>query len=145
MELRAINEYIEENKEFANDPQCQQSLEMTINFYRSVGFSPPWIGYYAIKEYQVVGCAAFKGRPVNNKVEIAYATFDLYQRKGVGTEICKLLVELSLKADPAVRILARTLPEKNFSTRILEKNAFTCLGIVNDPDDGEVWEWEFIK
>ncbi len=143
MELRAIKEHIRENKDFENNPLCQQSLGMTLNFYRSVGFSPPWIGYYAMKENHVVGCAAFKGRPIDNKVEIAYATFEMHQRQGVGTEICKLLVQLSLKADPTVRILARTLPEKNFSTRILEKNAFTCIGTVNDPDDGDVWEWEF--
>jgi [ribosomal protein S5]-alanine N-acetyltransferase len=143
MELRAIKEHIEQNKDFENDTLCQQSLEMTLNFYRSVGFSPPWIGYYAMKKNQVVGCAAFKGRPIDNKVEIAYTTFEMYQRQGVGTEICKLLVQLSLKADPAVRILARTLPEKNFSTRILEKNSFKFIGTVNDPDDGDVWEWEF--
>ncbi len=143
MELRAIKEHIRENKDFENNPLCQQSLGMTLNFYRSVGFSPPWIGYYAMKENQVVGCAAFKGRPIDNKVEIAYATFEMHQGQGVGTEICKLLVHLSLTTDPKVRILARTLPEKNFSTRILEKNSFKFIGMVNDQDDGDVWEWEF--
>lgn len=143
MELRAIGEHLEDNKEFEKNPICQQSLEMTLNFYRSVGFSPPWIGYYAIKENQVVGCAGFKGRPIDNKVEIAYATFEMYQGQGVGTQICKLLVDLSLTEDRTVRILARTLPEKNFSTRILEKNSFKFIGNVNDPDDGDVWEWEF--
>jgi hypothetical protein len=41
--------------------------------------------------------------------------------------------------------MARTLPEKNFSTRILEKNAFKFMATVNDLDDGEVWEWEFFE
>jgi [ribosomal protein S5]-alanine N-acetyltransferase len=39
--------------------------------------------------------------------------------------------------------MARTLMEENYSTRILRKNGFECLGIVNDPDDGDVWEWEY--
>ena len=50
---------------------------------------------------------------------------------------------LALKTNPSVRITARTLPENNFSTRILEKNNFTFTGEVNDPDDGEVWEWAY--
>lgn len=143
MELLAIKEHIRENKEFASNPLCNDSLDMTINFYKSVGFSPPWIGYYASIDNQLVGCGAFKGRPADGKVEIAYGTFEMYQRQGMGTEICKLLVNLSLKTDPSIRIMARTLPEKNFSTRILEKNTFKFMGTVNDLDDGEVWEWEF--
>lgn len=57
--------------------------------------------------------------------------------------ICSKLVELTLRTDSSLRITARTLPEKNFSTRILEKNNFIFVGTVDDPDDGEVWEWEF--
>lgn len=53
------------------------------------------------------------------------------------------LVELSLRTDPAIRITARTLPEESFSTKILKKNAFEITGLVNDREDGAVWEWEF--
>ena len=143
MRLLPIKENIEENDEFASDPLCQESLIASINFYKSVGYSPPWIGYYVIHDGQLVGCAAFKGRPVEGKVEIAYATFEMHQHKGIGAEICRLLVCLSLKTDPSVQITARTLPEKNSSTRILEKNDFKLNGIVNDLDDGNVWEWEY--
>lgn len=143
MRLLPIKESIEENDEFGNNPLCQDSLMASINFYKSVGYSPPWIGYYTIHDDQLVGCAAFKGRPIDGKVEIAYATFEMHQHKGIGAEICRQLVSLSLKTDPSVRITARTLPEKNFSTRILEKNAFKLNGIVNDIDDGDVWEWEY--
>ena len=61
----------------------------------------------------------------------------------MGTRICRKLVEIGLAADPSVKIIARTLPEANFSTRILEKNDFIFIGMVNDPEDGEVWEWEY--
>lgn len=145
MKLLPIQSTIEENAAFAANPDCQSSLYLSIEFMQKIGYQPPWIGYYAKKEGQLVGAAAFKGAPVNGKVEIAYGTFERFQQQGVGTEMCKCLVDLSLQTDPSVLITARTLPEKNFSTRILEKNGFILLGIVTDPEDGEVWEWQYVQ
>ena len=143
MELLPIKEIPGQNEEFINNPLCRETIYMTIDFYKKVGFVPPWIGYYAKRDAELVGAAAFKGQPINGRVEIAYGTFEKYQKQGIGTEICKQLVDLSLKTDPSVKITARTLPEKNFSTRILEKNKFIFNGTVNDPEDGEVWEWVY--
>ena len=143
MTLLPIKETIEENETFANNPLCNETLVMSIAFYKRVGFNPPWICYYAEENGELVGSGAFKGKPINNTVEIAYGTFETYQQKGVATRICKELVELSLTTDPSVRITARTLPEKNHSTRILEKNNFVLLGFVTDAEDGDVWEWEY--
>jgi len=143
MELLPIKETPGENEEFINNPVCRETIYMTLDFYKKVGFAPPWIGYYAKQNGELVGAAAFKGQPINGMVEIAYGTFEKFQRQGVGTAICKQLVELSLKKDSSVKITARTLPEKNFSTRILEKNNFFFNGIINDTEDGEVWEWVF--
>ncbi len=143
MELIPIKKELEENGEFATEPLTLETIRMTIDFYKKVGFVPPWIGYFAKLEGELIGSAGFKGKPVNGTVEIAYGTFEKYRKKGIGSVICKQLVELSLKTNPLVRITARTLPEKSFSSRILDKNDFFCIGIVNDPEDGEVWEWEF--
>ena len=145
MRLLPIHKTLEENPDFANNPLCVESLGMCIEFYKRVGFDPPWICYYAEENGELVGNAAFKGKPINNTVEISYGTMEAHRQKGVGTRICKQLVELSLAKDPSVRITARTLPEKNYSTRILEKNNFVLLGFVTDPEDGEVWEWEYRK
>ncbi|HET6766868.1 MAG TPA: GNAT family protein [Chitinophagaceae bacterium] len=145
MTLLPINQTPEENEAFVNNPLCNESLGMCIEFYKKVGFTPPWICYYVEENEQLIGSGAFKGKPINNTVEIAYGTFENQRQKGVGTKICKLLVQLSLATDPSVRITARTLPEKNYSTRILEKNNFVLLGFVTDPEDGEVWEWEYRK
>ena len=93
----------------------------------------------------MIGSAGFNGQPVVGKVEIAYGTFERFRQKGLGTEICQLMVELSIKTDPSVVITARTLPDKNYSTRILEKNSFELLGTVIEKEDGEVWEWEYKK
>lgn len=142
-ELIPVKETLEENKEFINDPLCQNTIYMTIDFYKRVGHEPPWIGYYVKHDDNLVGSAAFKGRPVNGTVEIAYGTIEKYRKQGIGTAVCKLLVDLALETDPGIRITARTLPEENFSMRILKKNNFFFTGTVNDPEDGEVWEWLF--
>jgi RimJ/RimL family protein N-acetyltransferase len=145
MHLLPIKQTLKENEIFASNPLCNETLSMCIEFYKKVGFTPPWICYYVEENEELVGSAAFKGRPINNTVEISYGTMESHRQKGVGTRICKQLVELSLATDPSVRITARTLPEKNYSTRILKKNNFILLGFVTDPDDGEVWEWEYRK
>jgi ribosomal-protein-alanine N-acetyltransferase len=143
MKFLPIKEHLHENEEFAATSDCQDSLYMCIDFYKKVGFNPPWICYYVQSEGHLVAAAAFKGQPVNNKVEIAYGTFPRYQHKGIGTQIAKALVELSLKTDPSVRITAQTLQEENYSVRILRNNNFKLIGTAMDEDEGEVWEWEY--
>lgn len=143
IELLPIKELLSENKAFLDHPDCQETLEMSVLFYANVGYHKPWIGYYASLNGTLVGNAGFKGRPIDGKVEIAYGTFPAFQQKGIGRLICQKLVHLATTTDPAVRITARTLPEENYSTRILKKNGFTWQGIVIDIDDGEVWEWEY--
>jgi len=145
MNFLSIKTTLEENAVFANDPLCKESLDLCIEFYKRVGFNPPWICYYVEENGEIIGNAAFKGRPINNTVEIAYGTMEAHRQKGVGTKICKRLVEISLATDPSVRITARTLPENNYSTKILQKNNFILLGMVDDPEDGDVWEWEYKK
>lgn len=144
MELVAIKETIEENKTFLNNPEIRENVLQTINFYKQNGFIPPWIGYCAIKDNVIVGLAGFKGQPINGEVEIGYGTNEAFRRQGIGTEICKLMVKLSKETNPEVIITARTLPEKNFSTKILEKNGFQFQGVVHDKEDGEVWEWKHL-
>jgi len=143
MRLLPIKQELKDNAEFANNPLCKETLQMTVDFYKRVGFVPPWICYYAELNGQLVGNAGIKGQPINGQIEIAYGTMEQFRNTEIGTKICRALVELSLKTDSTVKITARTLPENNFSTRILNKNNFVWLGIVNDPEDGNVWEWVY--
>lgn len=145
MQLIPIKKNLEDNLEFINDPACRETIHMTIDFFKKVGYQPPWIGYYALQNDILVGSAAFKGAPQNGVIEIAYGTFEPYRQQGIGTDICKLLVELAQATDPDLTITARTLPRHNFSTKILEKNGFIFSGTVNDPEDGDVWEWVYQK
>jgi ribosomal-protein-alanine N-acetyltransferase len=120
MELIPIKKHLHENDDFTNDTDCRESIFMTIEFYKKTGFNIPWISYYAKLDDKLVGAAAFKGKPVSGKVEIAYGVFPPYQQKGIGTRIAAELVQLSLKTDPDVIITDLTLPENNYTTRILQ-------------------------
>ncbi len=141
--LLPIKPLLNENTEFISHPDCSKTLEMSVLFYENVGYRLPWIGYFASLDGNLVGSAGFKGRPIDGRVEIAYSTFPAFQHKGIGTAICRQLVRVAQAADPSVRMMARTLMEENHSTRILRKNGFELLRIANDPDDGDVWEWEY--
>lgn len=146
LHLLPIAEHLSENKEFAENPAIDlTNLQISVDYYKKVGFQPPWICYYVEKDNEVIGAAAFKGKPVNNKIEIAYGVFAPFMHQGIGTEICKMLVKLALAEDSNVIITARTLPEENYSAKILRKNNFKLLGKIFDEEDGDVWEWEYQK
>ena len=144
MELIPIKEHLTENEAFFAHPDCKESLGMCTDFYKRVGFRPPWICYYVKQDDELVAAAGFKGPPVNNKVEIAYGTFPAHQQKGIGTRIAEMLVQTALKTDPSVRVTAQTLMEENYSVKILRKNNFKLIGTAIDEDEGEVWEWEYL-
>lgn len=145
LELLPIFQSTEENSRYAARLENTEVLDMTVKYYARIGYTPPWIGYFACLDSVLVGSAGFKGRPILGKVEIAYGTFPAFQNRGVGGEICRMLVEMARTADPLVVITARTLRKKSYSTRILEKNNFVKKGTVVDPEDGKVWEWEYAR
>jgi hypothetical protein len=61
MDLIPIDEHIEENNDFTDNPLCKESVYMTIDFFKRVGYKEPWISYYAMENGGLVGCGAFKG------------------------------------------------------------------------------------
>ncbi|MFI5154120.1 MAG: GNAT family N-acetyltransferase, partial [Chitinophagales bacterium] len=136
-----IHPTLDQNAEFLNHPICKDGIHASIEYYKTVGFNPPWVGYFVKMNNDFVGSAGYKGKPVNHKIEIAYGTFPEFQRRGVATAICREMVNLALETDPSLIISARTLPEFNYSTKVLMKNGFKFSGAVWDKDDGEVWEW----
>ena len=145
MELLPIHQTQEENQVLLKQEAAQEIIDMALGYYQLVGYQPPWVSYLAIENKDLVGTGGFKGKPQHGKVEIAYMVFEPFRKLGWGTAICKQLVELSLTSDPSIHITARTLPEKNPSTSILESNNFELAGTVIDPEDGEVWEWVYKK
>lgn len=127
---------------YLDHPFCQDVFEVYEEFYPISGYSPPWIGYFAQQDGEVVGVGGFKGAPVANTVEIAYGVIPEKEGKGIATQICSALLRLAIHEDLNLEIIAHTLCEENASTRILGKHGFEFQGVVNDPDDGDVWKWK---
>lgn len=106
---------------------------------------PPWGGYLSIDQGEqiVVGTCAFKGRPDGSGVvEIAYFTFPGFEGRGYASAAAATLVGVARSQAGVSRIRAHTLPERNASTRVLEKIGMSFIGSVEDPEDGLVWRWE---
>jgi RimJ/RimL family protein N-acetyltransferase len=143
MILQAREKDENRTKEIFANPDCQALFDMFPDYYETRGFDPPWIAYFVIRDNKAVGSCGFTGIPKDGKVELAYWTFKGFEGQGVASFACKQLVSLSLKADPTIVITAKTLPEKNASTKILERNGFEFSGIVQDDDEGDVWGWTY--
>ncbi len=56
---------------------------------------------------------------------------------------CKELVFIASQTDKYIRITAKTAPEHNASTRILEKNNFKFTRLVQDNEIGNAWLWTY--
>ena len=123
------------------DRMLLQSIKAYQCLYNKKGFNIPWVGYLAKLNDRYVGVCGFKGAPKSDSVEIAYFTFPGYERRGYAQKMARLLVEIAKEKAPEVMIRSRTLPQLNASTSVLLKNGFQKIGMVNDPEDGNVWEW----
>ena len=145
IKLLPIDEDEKLNKHFTHETECVKILKVYPEFYKKFGYNKPWIGYFVSNNIgQFIGSCGYKGAPKNGKIEIAYGTFKKFKRKGIGTEICRLMILLALKTNPKIKITARTLSDNAPSIKILEKNQFKFSGMVMDDEDGEVCEWEYV-
>ena len=117
------------------------NCQATADLYRRVGFVPPWIGYVAVDQGRGVGGGAFVGPPKDGRVEIAYFTVENEQGKGYASRTAAALVALARAHAPDIGLKAFTLKEEGPSTRILRSLGFSMVGVAEDADAGEVWEW----
>lgn len=115
---------------------------------RDPGGPDPWRFGFALVDSSdtVVGLASFKGSPdADGAVEIAYGIVAESQGRGLATEAAAALVGFALEDARVRTVRAHTLPERNASTRVLEKCGFRFVGEVVDPEDGLVWRWERLR
>lgn len=116
----------------------------TVELYTRRQSLSPWLGYLCRDDSDcVVGTAAFVGPPTSGAVEIAYHTFPGFEGRGIATAMAEQLLEIARQADPSLRVIAYTSPEKNASTRILERIGFARSGEGIDEEIGQTWRWEF--
>jgi RimJ/RimL family protein N-acetyltransferase len=145
MKLRPITLNEDKTNEAYASDDCQQLLQMYNDFYPKIGFNIPWVGYFIVRQEKVVGSCGFVGQPKDGKVELAYWTFKEYEGQGIASFACKELVSIANRTNPVVTITAKTAPEKNASTRILENNNFVFTEIVQDHEIGDAWLWTHNK
>lgn len=141
MNLKPITLNEDKSAPAYSSADCQQLLTMYEEFYPSIGFNSPWIGYFVMRDDQVVGSCSFVGKPQNGKVEIAYWTFKEFEGQGVASFACRTLMELAYQTEPSVIITAKTAPEHNASTKILQNNGFVFTEVVQDHEIGDAWLW----
>jgi RimJ/RimL family protein N-acetyltransferase len=142
MELRIINIQEDTTKEIYASEECRQLISIYEGYYPKIGFHVPWVGYFVMRENKIVGSCGFTGLPKDGKVEIAYWTFKEYEGQGIASFCCKELISMAKQAGPDIIITAKTAPEQNASTKILQRNGFKFSGVVQDDEIGDAWHWE---
>lgn len=141
MHLIPIPQHADKSLGLYASEDCQFVLQMYDDFYPKIGFIMPWVGYFVVREDQIVGSCSFVGQPQQGRVEIAYYTFPAFEGQGIASFACSSLISIAYQADPEVTITAKTAPEHNASTKILENHQFTFSGIVQDEEIGDAWLW----
>lgn len=142
MKLHSIDVDTDLSKLQISNLQLVESIvSATKQMYTTVGSFTPWIGYLAEEGGWIVGACGFKGPPDDQAVEIAYFTFPEFENQGVATRMAESMIEIARLANPSMRVLAQTLPERNASHRVLEKLQFKVVGMKQHEIDGTVVEW----
>ena len=142
MELRPIGINEDKSNEVYASTDCQEIIKIYDDYYPKIGFNLPWVGYFVVRDNQIVGVCGFTGQPKDGKVEIAYMTFKEFEGQSVSSFSCRQLISISKATDPTIIITAKTSPEHNASTKILEKNGFVFEGNVQDEEIGDAWFWK---
>ena len=141
MELKIIEINVDKSKEIYSSTNCQLLINSMNEFYQKIGFNKPWVGYFAHNNNQVVGTGGFTEQPKDGKIEIAYWTFKEFEGQGIASFVCKQLITIAKTTDPEIIITAKTAPEHNASTKILQNNGFTFTEITLDDEIGNAWFW----
>jgi RimJ/RimL family protein N-acetyltransferase len=122
----------------------EEVVTQTLALLRRAPRAPEWGGFLAVDPEQgaVIGTCGFRHGPeADGTVEIAYYTFPPFERRGHATAMARELVRRALASPDVRRVIAHTLPERNVSTRVLERAGLELAGEAHDPEDGRVWRW----
>lgn len=129
-------------------PAAQEAMRPS---YEHLKRNPSVLGWWTYlfthkQDCKLIGLGGFKGRPSEEGlVEIGYALAPAYRGVGLASEASRGMLEYAFSHAEVTSVLAHTLPEKNASTRVLQRVGFKHVGTVHDPDDGEVWRWSLSR
>jgi RimJ/RimL family protein N-acetyltransferase len=120
---------------------------------RQLGEQPEleeWFAYAVVDPgtRELVGHAGFHGPPGINAlkaadaVEVGYAIFEPYRRRGYATEVVRALIRWANETHGIVRFVASVSPENEPSLRLVRRLGFAEVGRHWDDEDGEELEFE---
>lgn len=104
-----------------------------------------WWMYFFIHraDSKLIGSGGFKGKPdESGTVEIGYAVAPEYRGKGLATEAAQGMIDFAFSHRQVQTIQAHTLAEENESVRVLRKLGMRFIKGLNDPEDGDIWQWQ---
>jgi ribosomal-protein-alanine N-acetyltransferase len=89
---------------------------------------------------ELVGWGGFKGPPSDGVVEVGYEIAEARRGRGLATAATDAMLVEAFSDGRVTTVIAHTLPERNASTRVLEKVGFTYDG--EAAEGGEVvWRY----
>jgi [ribosomal protein S5]-alanine N-acetyltransferase len=89
---------------------------------------------------RLVGWGGFKGPPQDGVVELGYEIAESHRGRGIATEATRAMLAEAFADEAVTTVIAHTLPERNASTRVLEKAGFSFDGEALEDDD-VVWRF----
>jgi RimJ/RimL family protein N-acetyltransferase len=130
-------------REFLTGPEVSESFLARLHETAPADLWRDGFGVVQLIDRRLIGFCSFVGPPdAEGSVEIGYGIAPGFEGQGYATEAARLLIEQAIASGRVRRVRAHTLPERNASTRVLEKCGFQYRGELIDSVDGPVWRWE---
>jgi len=110
-----------------------------------------WFVYAVVQpdgERQMIGHAGFHGPPgvnavkASDAVEVGYAVFEPYRRRGYATEVVGALIDWAAREHGIRRFIASISPDNEPSLALVRRLGFRHIGQHWDEEDGEELEFE---
>ncbi len=123
------------------------SIDTVRSLYKRLRANPSLLEWWTylfvhVEDGVLIGQGGYKGEAdESGMVEIGYAIVPAYRRQGLATEAAQGLIDHAFAHAPVKMVDARTLAERNTSTRVLERVGMRFAGAANDANVGEVWRW----
>ncbi len=131
-----------------NWPEFPEAYPYALEMFAKGHDVRPWWTYVFVdpKRGALVGSGGFKGPPSpGGVVELGYETAPKFRGRGYATEAARGLATFAFGCPEIVAVDAHTLPDRNASTRVLEKLGMRFIAVANDPNDGTIWHWRMTR
>jgi ribosomal-protein-alanine N-acetyltransferase len=138
---------VETPENWTEHKDAREAIPALISFFESLEGDASWGSYFIIlrEANKLIGSCGFKGKPdFDNYVEIGYEVHPQFQRRGIGFEAAKALIDFALTKN-IDGIKAHTLRQENSSVHILQKLGFTFQGEIELMGEGPLWYWLLLK